>query len=84
MQEIGKRQSQALAVTSAPGIHLTRLFFVTDHSNGLRFLFDTGAEAIVVPLDFKLRKCIQEAVLSHVSCLMSCLMSHVHQESIIP
>ena len=49
MQEIGKRQCQALAATSAPGIYRSRLFFVTDRSNGLHFLVGTGAEASVIP-----------------------------------
>ena len=49
MHEIRKRQSQALAAMSAPGMHRSHLLLVTDHSNGLRFLFDTGAEASVIP-----------------------------------
>ena len=48
MHEIRKRQSQALAATSAPDIHRSRLFFVIDCSSGLCFL-DTGAEASVIP-----------------------------------
>ena len=62
MQEIGKRQSQALAATSTPGIHRSRLFFVTDCSNGLRFLIDTGAEASVVPPSCTERKHQQDGM----------------------
>jgi len=37
-------------VASAPGLLPTsRLFYVTDHSTGLHFLVDTGAEVSVIP-----------------------------------
>lgn len=46
----GKRPGQALMATSDPGnISRGRLFYITDHSLGLRFLIDTGAEVSVVP-----------------------------------
>ena len=34
---------------SAPGLLPSRLFYVTDRSNGFRFLVDTGAEVSVIP-----------------------------------
>ena len=34
---------------SAPGLLPSRLFYVTDRSNGFRFLVDTGAEVSVLP-----------------------------------
>ena len=46
---IGKRPGQSLAATSATGLQPSRLFYVTDHSTGLRFLVDTGAEICVIP-----------------------------------
>ena len=46
---IGKRPGQSLAATSATGLQQSRLFYVTDHSTGLRFLVDTGAEISVIP-----------------------------------
>ena len=46
---IGKRQGQSLAATSATGLQPSHLFYVTDHSTGLRFLVDTGAEISVIP-----------------------------------
>lgn len=37
-------------VTLAPAqFSVTRLFFVTDHTSGVRYLVDTGAEVSVVP-----------------------------------
>ena len=46
---IGKRPGQSLAATSATGHQPSHLFYVTDHSTGLRFLVDTGAEISVIP-----------------------------------
>ena len=34
---------------SAPGLLPSHLFYVTDYSNGLRFLVDTGAEVSFIP-----------------------------------
>ena len=34
---------------SVPGHHPCHLFYVTDHTSGLRFLVDTGAEVSVIP-----------------------------------
>ena len=34
---------------SGPGLLPSRLFYVTDRSNGYRFLVDTGAEVSVIP-----------------------------------
>ena len=35
--------------TSVPGLQQSRLFYITDRSNGFRFLVDTGAEVSVIP-----------------------------------
>ena len=35
--------------TSVPGHRPCRLFYITDCTNGLRFLVDTGAEVSVIP-----------------------------------
>ena len=35
--------------TSVPGLQRSRLFYITDRSNGFRFLVDTGAEVSVIP-----------------------------------
>ena len=32
-----------------PGHSPSRLFYITDHSSGLRFLVDTGAQVSVIP-----------------------------------
>ena len=47
--QVGKRSGQPLMASSAPGLLTTRLFYVTDRSNGFRFLVDTGAEVSVIP-----------------------------------
>ena len=36
-------------VASAPGLLPSRLFYVTDCSNGFRFLVNTGTEVSVIP-----------------------------------
>ena len=39
-----------LTATGVAGqIHTSRLFFISDHTSGLRFLVDTGAEISVIP-----------------------------------
>ena len=47
--QVGKRPGQPLMAASAPGLLPSRLFYVTDRSNGFRFLVDTGAEVSVIP-----------------------------------
>ena len=32
-----------------PGLLQSRLFYITDHSNSLRFLVNTGAEVSIIP-----------------------------------
>ena len=49
MSSSGKRPGQSLAATGAPGLVPSRLFFITDRTQGLRFLVDTGAEVSVLP-----------------------------------
>ena len=45
-----KRAGRTLAATSAAGLsHPSRLFYVSDHATGSRFLVDTGAAVSVVP-----------------------------------
>ena len=44
-----KRPGQALKAMSVPGHQPSHLFYVTDHSTGLRFLVDTWAKVSVVP-----------------------------------
>ena len=48
MFQVGKRHGQLLVATSAPGHFLSRLFYITDHSSGLRFLVDTGAQVSII------------------------------------
>ncbi len=43
-----KRHGQSLAATGA-GLQPSRLFHVTDHDTGIRFLVDTSAEVSVIP-----------------------------------
>ena len=47
--QVGKRTGQPLMVASTSGLLPSRLFYVTDRSNSLRFLVDTGAEVSVIP-----------------------------------
>ena len=47
--QVGKRSGQPLMAASAPGLIQSHLFYITDCSNGLRFLIDTGAEVSVIP-----------------------------------
>ena len=48
--KVGKRAGQPLMAASVPGLLPTsRLFYVTDHSTGLHFLVDTGAEVSIIP-----------------------------------
>ena len=44
-----KRPGQPLAGTSVPGLHTSRLLHLTDHTNNLTFLVDTGAAISVLP-----------------------------------
>lgn len=44
-----KRPCRPLAATSACGLQTCRLLHVTDRTNGLTFLVDTGAEVSVPP-----------------------------------
>ena len=46
---LGKRPGQPLMVTDVAGLPTSRLFYILDHSTGLRFLVDTGAEVSVIP-----------------------------------
>ena len=46
--QVGKRSGQTLMVTSMPGLLTSRLFYITDCSNGFRFLVDTGPEVSVI------------------------------------
>ena len=46
---VGKRPGPVLMAASTAGLPCSRLFFVTDHASGLRFLVDTGAEVSVIP-----------------------------------
>ena len=50
LQLVGKSPGQVLMAASTSSLHHSRLFFVTDHSSGLRFLVDTGAEVSVLPV----------------------------------
>ena len=45
----GKREGQPLVATGATGRSHSRLFYIKDHTSGLRFLVDTGAEVSVLP-----------------------------------
>ena len=47
--EDGKRPGQPLAATGIAGPSLSRLFHLTDKSNSLRFLVDTGAKVSIIP-----------------------------------
>ena len=47
--QVGKQLGQLLMAASAPGLSQSHLFYITDRSNGLRFLIDTGAEVSVIP-----------------------------------
>ena len=47
--QVGKQTGQLLMVVRACGLLLSRLFYITDRSNGLHFLVDTGAEIRVIP-----------------------------------
>ena len=49
MSPSGKRPGQSLAATGVPGLVPSRLFFIMDRNQGLRFLVDTGAEVSVLP-----------------------------------
>ena len=49
MSPSGKRPGQSLAATGVPGLVPSRLFFIMDCNQGLRFLVDTGAEVSVLP-----------------------------------
>ena len=46
---LGKREGQHIEAADVAGPHLCRLFYVTDHTLGLQFLIDTGAQVSVVP-----------------------------------
>ena len=46
---VGKLPGQSLAVTNFTGQLSSRLFYITDHTTGLRFLVDTGAQVSVTP-----------------------------------
>ncbi len=45
-----KLPGQALAATSVPGQHTSRLFYIKDRLSGFKFLVDTGAAVSVIPL----------------------------------
>ena len=45
----GKREGQYVEAADVAGPYLCRLFYVTDHTLGLQFLIDTGAQVSVVP-----------------------------------
>jgi len=47
--QVGKRAGQPLMAAGVPGLLPSRLFYVTDCSNGFRFLIDTGAEVSIIP-----------------------------------
>ena len=49
MLQVGKWHGQPLVATNVPGHSHSRLFYITDHSSGLRFLVDTGAQVSVIP-----------------------------------
>ena len=44
-----KRPGQPLMATGVPGLSSCRLLYVTDRTNQLKFLVDTGAEVSVIP-----------------------------------
>ncbi len=44
-----KLPGQALAATSVPGQHTSRLFYIKDRLSGFKFLVDTGAAVSVIP-----------------------------------
>ena len=48
-QQTGKRSSQQLEATSAPGPTHSRLFYITNRASGLKILIDTCAKVSVVP-----------------------------------
>ena len=50
LQLVRKRPGQVLMMANTPGHQVSRLFFVTDRSSGLRFLVDTGAKVSVLPV----------------------------------
>ena len=47
--KVGKRAGRPLMAAGVPGLLPSRLFYVSDRSNGFRFLVDTGAEVSVIP-----------------------------------
>ena len=50
LQIFGKRSCQTLKVAAVSGSpHVSRILFVTDHKNRLRFLIDNGAEISLIP-----------------------------------
>ena len=51
--EVGKRPGQPLVATGVAGPSLSCLFYLTDKSNALRFLVDTGAEVSIIPPNVK-------------------------------
>ena len=51
--EVGKRPGQLLVATGVAGPSLSRLFYLTDKSNALHFLVDTGAEVSMIPPNVK-------------------------------
>ena len=46
---LGKQSGQHIEATDVAGLQPCRLFYVTDHSSGIRFLVDTGAQVSVIP-----------------------------------
>ena len=61
----GKRPGQSLAATGVPGLVPSRLFYITDRTQGLRFLVDTGAEVSVLPAACVKQKCPSESLTLH-------------------
>ena len=51
MFQVRKRHGQPLVVTSAPDHFPSRLFYITNHSSGLRYLVDTGVLSRLHPLN---------------------------------
>jgi len=52
----GKQPGQLLTATGIPGLVPSRLFFVMDSTQGLRFYVDTGTEVSVFPASQAERK----------------------------
>ena len=51
-----KRSGQQLGATSVAGHTQSHLFYIIDHTSGLKFLINTGEEVSVVPHSHKHRK----------------------------